>query len=380
MLSLTPFIDYIPAQLTQGKRWYITYYVKHPETNVLVRKQIKVNRIVNIPERKKFARELVLNINDKLRVGWNPFIEQDAPKGFTPLRVALTQYLRSKTKEFTSEDSVRTYTSIINVLLEYVDDVLKKPDLLAISFDVATCNRFMTWVFDERDVGCRTFNNYRRFGVTIWNWLIANLYCKANVFQTVMKKKESAKIRKNIDAASRVRIKEYLLQGGEIEFLAICQICYYGFIRPKEILHLKPEHVNMEANVFFLTSDLTKDNDNRVVTMPADLKETLAQLNIDTINKENYIFSTGFKPGKVLKNSRDIGKRWSKLRSDLKLPMSYQFYSLKDTGIVDLLQQGVSAKEVQNQAGHSSLEMTDKYARLVNHKASEQILTKSTNF
>ena len=76
-----------------------------------------------------------------------------------------------------------------------------------------------------------------------------------------------------------------------------------------------------------------------------------------------YIFSDEdtFKPGKVLLNSKRIGRIWGYIRDELKLPVAYQFYSLKDTGITEMLEAGVPAKFVKELADHHSLEMTERY-------------------
>jgi integrase/recombinase XerD len=80
------FLDYLPAELKIYKSgWYVIYHVKNPQTGKLHRKTIKVNRIASLTERRKFAQKLVLEINEKLRSGWNPYIEQEAPRGYTKL-------------------------------------------------------------------------------------------------------------------------------------------------------------------------------------------------------------------------------------------------------------------------------------------------------
>ncbi len=64
---LTEFLDYIPAQLHEGKTWFISYYVKNPTTEQLVRKRIKCNRISSITECRKFAPSIIIELNTKLR-------------------------------------------------------------------------------------------------------------------------------------------------------------------------------------------------------------------------------------------------------------------------------------------------------------------------
>jgi integrase/recombinase XerD len=58
-----------------------------------------------------------------------------------------------------------------------------------------------------------------------------------------------------------------------------------------------------------------------------------------------------------------------------------QFYSLRDTGITQMLRSGVSAGQVRDQAGHSSLEITNLYTRNSNdNKASDDIKKKCREF
>lgn len=375
------FIDYLPAELKPCKsRWYIQYYVKNPATGKLHRKTIKVNRISNLTHRRKYAKKLIVEINKKLESGWNPFLEQEAPKSYTKLIDALELFLKHKQKELKSRDTIRTYKSHVEILVNYVVEIRKSPDLIVLSFDTIWVRQYMDYLYNERNVGGKTYNNYRTVAVGIWNWMIEHLYCKVNPFLTVRRVQEQKKKRQIIDIETRSRIKEYLLRENKIEFLAMVMICFHGLIRPKEICLLKPENIRLDDKIIFLTADMTKDKDDRIVSISSELMNYLKALKIETISKEDYIFSSNFKPGKKLIDSRNIGREWTKLRDALKFPKEYQFYSLKDSGIVQMLMDGISPIEVRNQAGHSSLEQTNEYAKYANPAGSEQIKTKASDF
>ena len=60
-----------------------------------------------------------------------------------------------------------------------------------------------------------------------------------------------------------------------------------------------------------------------------------------------------------------IANTWDNMRKKLHLPEEMQFYSLKDTGITEMLESGVPAKYVKELADHHSLVMTERYT----HKA-----------
>jgi len=375
------FLDYLPAESKFYKSgWYVVYHVKNPQTKKLQRKLIRVNRIENPIQRKRFIQKLIVEINSKLQTGWNPFIEQEAPRAYTKLVDALDIYLRAKKKEFSSKDSIRTYQSQVEILKTYIIEIAKKPDILVISFDNYEVKGYMDYVYNVRDIGGCTFNNYKHKCITIWNWFIENLYCKANPFLIISSKMEKTKTRQIIDNETRKKIKDYLAKNNDYEFLSMILLCFHGFIRPKEICNLIPEYFNLGKKIIFLPAKITKNKKDRVVTLTDELLECLSKLNIDKIAKNLYVFSEKFKPGKKLINSRDVAKRWDKLRKELNLPIEFQFYSLKDSGIVQKLQDGISAIDVRDQAGHSSLEQTNQYAKYANPEGSEQIKNRSSEF
>ena len=72
-------IDYIPARLTEGKEWYVSYYATYPPTGQMRRKRIKVNRVKSVPLRRTMARDIIKRINGKLAEGWNPASSRARP-------------------------------------------------------------------------------------------------------------------------------------------------------------------------------------------------------------------------------------------------------------------------------------------------------------
>ena len=75
-----------------------------------------------------------------------------------------------------------------------------------------------------------------------------------------------------------------------------------------------------------------------------------------------YLFSDKFKPGEKFRDSKQFRDFWHHyVRAELKLPMEYKFYSLKDTAITNMIRQGLDTLTVRDQARHSSILMTDMY-------------------
>ena len=68
------------------------------------------------------------------------------------------------------------------------------------------------------------------------------------------------------------------------------------------------------------------------------------------------------------------------MRKDLKFPAHYKFYSLKDTGITDLIRDNTDLVSVRNQARHYSLLMTDIYTPRDIQEANELIRHRKAAF
>ena len=74
-----------------------------------------------------------------------------------------------------------------------------------------------------------------------------------------------------------------------------------------------------------------------------------------------YLFSAKFRPGPERKSEKNFRDYWSrKVRPALGWGLRYKFYSLKDTGITNMLR-SCDVVSVRDQARHSSILITDIY-------------------
>ena len=166
------------------------------------------------------------------------------------------------------------------------------------------------------------------------------------------------------------KIADYFIRTRQIPYLYIMQLCYRCLIRPKEILMLKIKDIDFVENIINLPAEVAKNHNARTIGVPAEIMAYLN--NLRNHEPDDYIFSKGYLPGPELKTSKDTVRTWAQMREQLSLPMKYQFYSLKDTGITELLERGVPAKYVKELADHSSLVVTERYM----HKTEAKIILK----
>lgn len=77
----------------------------------------------------------------------------------------------------------------------------------------------------------------------------------------------------------------------------------------------------------------------------------------------DWLFGKGFKAGALQIDPKRVSEKWEKFRQEKNVAAKYQFYSLKDTGITDLLLSGIPAIKVRDQARHHDLRITESYTQ-----------------
>lgn len=363
-----PYANYVPAQVSVGKITRIYYYAINPISEKLERVVVKCNRIKNKTERLKYARTIADNINARLRDGWNPFVDRLGSDEYVSLAAGVEQFLNEKSKEL-RKDSMRSYRSYCEAFMQWLRANKYENGYICV-FNENYARKYMDSLSADPKIGARTYNNSLKFQRSLFFWFISKHYADINPFQDLKTKRVDEKQRQALPPEVKQQIKHYVEKYGMTEWNVVMQLCYRCFIRPKEIMMLKVQNVDTKEWLITIPADVAKNHHERVVAIPDSLRPFFAGL-VD-VPKTNYIFSTGYKPGKVLKDTRDVGKTWAEMRDELGFDKCYTFYSLKDTGITEMLDAGVPAKLVKELADHHSLEMTEKYT----HRASAKEVLK----
>ena len=207
---LTPFIDYIPAELKERKTWVIEYYAIDPyETNPskrLKRRRNRVKPMVNKTERRKFAKRIITNLNTKLTEGWTPFINEENKKSFTELKVIFEVFLKEVEQQIKKDvlrpDTLRAYNSYTNNFKKYLIDI-RKENLFVNEFKEKLCRDFLNVIFFERNNSAKTHNNYLTFLGIISKWMIRKQYISNDPTKSISKIKETEKKRQIIPKTTR---------------------------------------------------------------------------------------------------------------------------------------------------------------------------------
>lgn len=355
----TPFIDFRPAQVKRNKETYISYYVLDPTSNQLKRMRIRCNRIKNRREQAKYATLLCFEINRKLYGGWNPLTGEDpAERRNISIVEAAHDYVRDKEKTL-RKDSVRGYRSKLSFFTRWCQEA---------GIDRWQCNRFTTShaarILDDYYGDGRSaysYNSMLQYLKSLFKSFVDKGLAPGNPFEKFKGRRREAKRRVTIPGQDRKRILNYFHKRGMTEYVVMVRLCFKYLVRPKEILMLRIRDVNTDSGLLHITPEVSKNHNERTIALGHDVLKYFRELQEEDHPADSYVFSTDFKPGMRLYTTKNLFTVWQEMRERLSMPDTYHFYSLKDTGITEMLESGMPSKFVKDLAGHQSLAMTERY-------------------
>lgn len=354
--------NYVPAILCHQKdNWQIEYYVYSPVTNQMERKRIRLNKLRRhcrtLQEFKVQASNIIQTINNQLAGGWSPFGESENIRYYTTLDEVMRLYIEEKQKEL-KPDTLRSYKSFCRIFGEWCLNTI--PGCKCIQFNRVLAIRYMDYVYNERKVSARGYNNQLKMARALFSWAVEKCYCKENPFETIRVKKEAEKKRVVIDADTRRRIREYFEEVNP-GYIVVMELIYTSFLRPAEVSRVQISQIDLQEHCIYMSADKTKNGKRRAAPLSAELCERIAE-QIEGKPVDWYLIGYGFKPGQTALSRKMYGKEWIKMRKALDLPDTMQLYSLRDSGFFDKLKAGIPALTVMQAADHHDLTMTTRYA------------------
>lgn len=261
------------------------------------------------------------------------------------IAVLYRQYLSRFGKQSTRKDYAMRFNVFLTwCAMEGVTDVSET--------DFA---KFLDHVFLDRGVSPRTYNNYRTWLRSFCSWL----RLEPNPTDVIRPMREPGKVRQPLSASTLRRIKEHLALHDK-HFLLAVMLEYYTFIRPGELAELKVGDIDVKRHAIHVRASISKNGKAEMVGLNNAIVSLMKELGTLRAPKDWYIFSNRLRPGSAKLDSRAFRDRWARLRKRLGIPMEYQFYSLKDSGIRDLAN-SAGIVVARDQARHSSIAVTNKY-------------------
>lgn len=354
--------SYIPAILCHQKNnWQIEYYVFSPISHQMERKRIRLNNLRNhcrtLQEFKAKAANIIQTINNQLAGGWSPFGESENIRYYTTLDEMMHLYIEEKQREL-KKDSIRSYKSFCHIFGEWCRKIV--PNCKCLQFNRTLAVRYMDYVYMERKVSARAYNNQLKMARALFSWAVQKCYCKENPFEVLKVKREEEKKRILIPADTRKLIRNYFEQNCP-NFIIVLELVFTSLLRPQEISRVQIKQINLTEQYIYMPANKTKNGHHRYAFLSAELCKLIAPI-IDGKDGELYLMTKGYVPGSIQADSKQYRKTWDKMRKELVLPQEMQLYSLRDTGINNMLKAGIDPLTVMQAADHHDLSMTTRYA------------------
>ena len=359
---------YSDPRLVIGKETFISFYAFDPVSGLRKRKKYMLDHCKSKSEMKRTAKDMMRNLSRKLEGGWNPWIDNSDSMSYTLFSKVADMYHDFLYKRLNDrslrEDTVTSYISYLNIFREWVEG---KGDIIYMfQMDHYLISQFLDYVYIERNNSFITRNNYLGWLRSFCTYLLERGFLNQDPcarFQNI-KIKGYVKERTIIPDSILVQIREYLMKRNK-HYLLACYLTHYMCIRPKELSRMRVCDINIGNCTITLMGDQTKNHDSVTITMPQKVAKLMIELDLFSAHGGCYLFSDGFKPGNHPHSEKHFRDYWAKhLRNDLHFSKQYVYYSLKDTGITNMLRKGIDPISVRDQARHSSLAITNTYTPL----------------
>ena len=371
--SVDEIIGYTLPKLHTGKNWYIDFKAYDPLEQKMKRKKYMLDGIDKVTERKKRATEVIVSLTNRLRSGWNPWADTSNSRQYTHVIDVIQLYYKYISKLYNSnvfkETTYLDYKKRINMLSEYNKKRLI-PIIYIYQFDKTYVSDFLDYILIDRDSSARTRNNYRNWLSSFSTWLLEKQYIDKNPVEDIKALAEEEKKRNALLPKDLQKLRDYL-QDTNPFFLLLCQFEYYTLIRPDELSNIKLGDIYLKEQKVFIASSISKNRKNGMVGLNDTLIKSMIDLNVFDHDSNCYLFGKGFQPNKEKSSARAYRTYFNKVREELKFPDSYQFYSLKDSGIRDLANsEGIVV--ARDQARHADISTTNKYLKSTNMPIHEE--------
>lgn len=359
-----------PVVVWGKKEVKVSFYAFDPASGVLRRKLVRLNRELKNIEGKRAKREyaegVASRIRDELKAGWNPWMQQSESLVYAKWEDVCDRYKGYIAKLLSEghmrEDTAASYLSRLHQLTLWVSKE-RRNVRYAYQFDKRLVDAFLDYAYLDRDNTVQTRNNYLAWLKVFAKWLLQKSYIETDPTASIpmMRVKSGRKSRSVIPDAVLQDIHEWL-ETKDRHFLLACYVLHYMFVRPKEMSYLRVCDFSVKRKTLTLHGDHTKNGEDAVVTVPDHVMKLMVELKVLEKPMDWYVFSERFRPGREHRDEKQFRDFWNNhLRKELKLPQQYKFYSLKDTGITNMLRANTDVLSVRDQARHSSILITDIY-------------------
>ena len=232
-------IIYTPAEIKRGKKWFITFKFRHPETGAMIRfkKYHDINRKKGQAQ-VEYAELLRMAYDERLRRGYSPFEKpklQVAVKNWSLIQ-GLNLFKQNLDNRGLRKRSVQSYQSVLRMLYKELDAV-KNEDIRRITKSnvgsaLLNAKKRLAW-------SNTTYNNNLTFTKAIFNYLIEEEILEINPAAKIKSLPQTITKHRYFDDKTFEKIKEKC----DKELLDFIMFLYHTGTRPNEARQLYDHHI-----------------------------------------------------------------------------------------------------------------------------------------
>lgn len=364
-MNTAQLLDFRPAVFKQNKSLgdFIEFHVYNYDDLQMERKRIRLKRLHNTCSTQRQYRtcinRMLVQLNIRLAAGWTPNGDVHDAREFTPVKIAIQHYLEDKGSDL-RKASIVSYSSVCNIFAEWLESQnLDKLEVRLITQSMVS--QFMDSLRQHKRFNNNTYNTYLKKYRACWNWFIEHGYCTENPFAKLHCRLKQTKRRIPIPPDTREKVLSYVRSSDIPNFEIVMHLIFSSLIRPTEIRRIQIKDISIKDACIHIPADNAKTHKERYVPITDACIRLLIPLLANGCPNGWYLLGKDLVPSETKCWNARFRKEWMKIRQACGLPSAMQLYSLKDSGIRELLESGMDIITVRDLAGHQDISTTNKY-------------------
>lgn len=363
------------------KQWFVYYSVRDPRTGKMVRfRHYDGFADLSVKARIEHAKQLIDHYTSRLRSGWTPFAD-DIKTIYTDhidyktvaemygtkrsannnIRVWISKFLEDIQPGIRHTTYI-TYQSKIRIFVLWLErEKIALNDISTISNQVI--NQFFRYLIDDRKLSKISIGKYTELLTNAFEFFRKQKLIPFNpVFDLPPCNRINDQAPRPISRIDIEAFKKEIMKDSELWLAVMFE--YYCALRPgHEIREMKIKDLDLVAGTVRVTRERAKNHRERIVTIPLQLLQELRSYNLQSYNREFYVFGKGGLPGPVHIGKNKLNYKFNKIRTKLKMPREYKFYSWKHTAAVELDDNQIPLMDISRHYGHTSISITNEYMK-----------------
>lgn len=372
---------YIPKEkgrptVAPGKRWYVWFMWRNPETDKMdlkIKHYREINTYKTVKERKYAGEAIKRAYNIALNNGYNPLDknfekEKKEKKKIYTLRTGLKYALDLKCRNVKQSTRI-DYEFRVSVFMDWAVKKFKA----GLELDKFTLNDFYEFLdyLELEYVNKKTKKRLSNTSIANTKRVISSLFTELknrrlidhNFIKDIPTIKSKPQKNRPFTFSELQDIKKHL-QVHDPYLIFFLSFMIYPVLRPREICRLKIEDLNTRDWIIGVETKTEVRSYSRIIEK---MKPTIEAMNIKGLPGKFSLFTPGNKPNVWITSREDsktsyFSRRFRKVLDALGFGEEYSLYSVRHSAIGDLFlgkqKEGLSEKEIIYQlmpiTGHKS--------------------------